>query len=179
MGNAEPDPPAAGEARPADGRRRGWRAVFGALTEGERRDLREILAEHYADEVRLARQLAAHADGLGRYPDRRARLLEIAAREEEHARWLREALERLGSRAPARVPSPPDARTNWERLIGDLETEKEASERLLRDAFWAERDHPDIARLLERISEEERRHQRELIWLLAGATDRVVLDRQP
>jgi rubrerythrin len=93
-------------------RERGWRSLFAGLTEAQRRDVREILAEDYAGEIRLARQLAEHARRLGRYPDQRARLLEIAAREEEHARWLRAALERLGGQPPSRVPSPPDARTN-------------------------------------------------------------------
>jgi bacterioferritin (cytochrome b1) len=156
---------------------RGWRAVFARLTEGQRIDVREILAENYAAEVRHARQLAEHANALIRYPDRRTRLLEIAAREEEHARWLREAIERLGGRPPSLVPNAPDGRTNWERLISDLQEEKEAAERFLRDAYLVERDHPDIARLLERISEEEAAHERELICLLARSTDRVALDR--
>src|SRR5437899_2049467 len=95
------------------GRERSWRAFFAALTEAEQRDVREILAEDYAAEIRMARQLAEHANRLARYPDRRARLLEIAAREEEHARWLRKAIERLGARPPERVPSLPDTRTNW------------------------------------------------------------------
>jgi bacterioferritin (cytochrome b1) len=156
---------------------RGWRAVFARLTEGQRIDVREILAENYAAEVRHARQLAEHANALSRYPDRRTRLLDIAAREEEHARWLREAIERLGGRPSSLAPSASDGRTNWERLISDLQEEKEAAERFLRDAYLVERDYPDIARLLERISEEEAAHERELIWLLARSTDRVALDR--
>jgi rubrerythrin len=159
--------------------RGGWRGFFARLTKNGRLDLREILAEDYAAEVRHGCQLAEHAERLSRYPDRRKRLLEIAAREEEHARWLREAIERLGGRPPALVPSAPDHRTNWERLISDLQEEKEAAERFLRDAYLLERDHPDVARLLERISEEEAAHQRELVWLLARSTDRVVLDRAP
>lgn len=158
---------------------RGWRVVFARLTDGQRLDVREILAENHAAELRHARELAEHADALGRYPDRRKRLLEIAAREEEHARWLKEAIERLGGRPRPFVPSPPDHRTNWERLIGDLQEEKEAAERFLRDAYLVEREHPDLARLLERISEEEAAHQRELVWLLARSTDRVALDRAP
>ena len=158
---------------------RGWRAAFARLTYGQRLDVREILAENHATEVRHARELAEHADAFVRYPDRWKRLLEIAAREEEHARWLKEAIERLGGRPRPFVPSPPDHRTNWERLISDLQEEKEAAERLLRDAYLLERDHPDIARLLERLSEEEAAHQRELVWLLARSTDRVALDRAP
>jgi rubrerythrin len=159
-------------------RERGWRAFFAALTEAERRDIREILAEDYAAEVEMAHQLADQAKRLGRYPDRRARLLEIAAREQEHARWLREAIERLGGRPPEPTPIPLDALTNWERLILELEGEKEASEKLLRDAYAVERDHPEIARLLLRIGEEELAHQREIAWILAGL-DRAALDRSP
>jgi bacterioferritin (cytochrome b1) len=158
---------------------RGWRAAFARLTDGQRLDVRDVLAENYAVEVRHAHELAEHANALTRYPDRRKRLLEIAAREEEHARWLREAIERLGGRPPSMVPSRPDHRTNWERLISDLEEEKEAAERFLRDAYLVERDHPDVARLLERISEEKRAHQRELAWLLARTTSRAALDRAP
>ncbi len=157
-------------------RRGSWRAFFAGLTEADRRDVREILAETYAGEVRMARQLVEHANRLGRYPDRRARLLEIAAREEEHVRWLREAIERLGGRLPERVPTPPDARTNWERLVTDLEAEKEAAEKLLADAYAVERDDPDIASLLLRIRAEEAEHQREIARILAHL-DRAVLDR--
>ncbi len=154
----------------------GWRALFAGLTEEQQHDVRDILAEDYAAEVRLARQLTEHANRLARHPDRRARLLEIARREEEHARWLREVLERLGGRPPERVPSPPDVRSNWERLVTDLEAEKHALEKLLDDAYAVQRDHPEIAALLLRIRQEEAAHQREIAWVLARS-DRMVLDR--
>jgi len=155
---------------------RGWRALFATLIPSQRRDIREILAEDYAAEIRFARQLAEHANRLSRYPAHRARLLAIAAREEEHARWLREAIERLGGRPPERVPSPPDAQTNWERLVSDLETEKAALEKYLDDAYAIERDHPDIAALLMKIRAEEAAHQAELATVLARS-ERAVLDR--
>ena len=158
------------------GRDRGWRALFAALTDGQRRDIRQILAEDYAAEVRLARELAEHAKRLSRFPDARSRLLEIAAREEEHARWLREAIERLGGTPPARVLSPVDARTNWERLVADLEAEKAALDRYLEDAYAVERDHPEVAALLLRIRQEEEAHQREIARILARS-ERAVLDR--
>jgi hypothetical protein len=60
-------------------RERGWRSLFAGLTEAQRRDVREILAEDYAGEIRLARQLAEHARRLGRYPDQRARLLALCS----------------------------------------------------------------------------------------------------
>jgi len=66
-------------------------------------------------------------------------------------------------------------RTNWERLISDLQEEKEARERFC-ETLPAGARPPDIARLLERISEEERRHSAS--WSGFRAQHRpVVLDR--
>ena len=160
------------------GRQRGWQAFLAGLTTPERRDIRDILLEDYAAEIDTAHQLAGHARRLRRHEEHRQRLLTIAAREQEHARWLREAIERLGGQAPDVPPVPRDADTNWERLMVDLQSEKEAYEKFLRDAYELERDHPEVARLLLRISEEEAAHQREIAQLLARA-DRVALDSKP
>jgi bacterioferritin (cytochrome b1) len=162
----------------SDGRRRNWRAFFAGLTEAERQDIRDILLEDYAAEIDMADQLRRHATRLRRHEEHRARLLAIAAREQEHARWLREAIERLGGQAPEIPPVPQDADTAWERLMIDLNAEKDAHEKLLRDAYALERDHPEVARLLLRIAEEEEAHQREIAHLLTRV-DRAALDSRP
>ena len=159
-------------------RKRSWRAFFARLTEAERQDIRDILLEDYAAEIDMADQLRRHAKRLRRHEEHRARLLAIAAREQEHARWLREAIERLGGQAPEVPPVPQDAETTWERLMIDLNAEKDAHEKLLRDAYALERDHPEIARLLFRIAEEEEAHQREIAQLLARV-ERAALDSKP
>ena len=162
----------------SDGGRRSWRAFFAGLTEAERQDIRDILLEDYAAEIDMADQLRRHAKPLRRHEEHRARLLAIATREQEHARWLREAIEGLGGQAPEIPPVPQDADTAWERLMIDLNAEKDAREKLLRDAYTLERDHPEIARLLLRIAEEEEAHQREIAALLARV-DRAALDSRP
>jgi bacterioferritin (cytochrome b1) len=159
-------------------RRKSWREFFAGLTEAERQDIRDMLLEDYAAEINMADQLRRHASRLRRHEEHRARLLAIAAREQEHARWLREAIERLGGQAPEIPPVPRDADTAWERLMIDLNAEKDAREKLLRDAYALERDHPEIARLLLRIAEEEEAHQREIAHLLARV-DRAALDSRP
>jgi bacterioferritin (cytochrome b1) len=148
-------------------RKRSWRAFFAGLTEAERQDIRDVLLEDYAAEIDMADQLRRHAKRLRRHEEHRARLLAIAAREQEHARWLREAIERLGGQAPEVPPVPQDAETTWERLMIDLNAEKDAHEKLLRDAF-----------ALVRIAEEEEAHQREIAQLLARV-DRAALDSKP
>ena len=160
------------------GRKRSWRAFLAGLTEAQRQDIRDILLEDYAAEIDMAHQLRGHARRLRWHDEHRERLLEIAGREQEHARWLREAIERLGGQTPDIPPVPRDADTNWERLMIDLDAEKEAHEKLLRDAYALERDHPDVARLLLRIAAEEEAHQREIAQLLARV-DREALDKKP
>ncbi len=158
--------------------KRGWRAFFDRLTALERRDLRNILLEDYATEIDTAEQVQRHARHLRWHEEHRQRLLAIAAREAEHARWLREAIERLGGHVPDLVPVPQDGDTNWERLMLDRQAEREAYEKFLRDAYALERDQPEIARLLLRIAEEEAAHQGEITELLARS-DRVALDSKP
>ena len=155
-------------------RKRSWREFFAGLTEAERQDIRDILLEDYAAEIDMADQLRRHAKRLRRHEEHAGG----GHDEQEHARWLREAIERLGGQAPEVPPVPQDTETTWERLMIDLNAEKDAHEKLLRDAYALERDHPEIARLLLRIAEEEEAHQREIAQLLARV-DRAALDSKP
>ena len=103
---------------------------LGDLLAGPRpRGATEMLADAYAREARLARQLQLHAEHFGRYPDKRARLLELAARADGYARRLAAALDRPGAAPPPAIPRPHDGRTNWERL----KVEQEGREGIFHD----------------------------------------------
>jgi len=150
---------------------------LGDLLAGPRpRGAREVLADAYAREARLARQLQLHAEHFGRYPDKRARLLELAARADGYARSLAVALDRSGAAPPASVPRPHDGRTNWERLRIDLEEVSAAAETYLGDAYAIEPEHPEIAKLLLALRAQKAADRETLGWLLARS-DRAALDR--
>ena len=155
---------------------------LGSIFLGERllgprpRRATEGLADAYAREARLARQLQLHAEHFGRYPDKRARLLELAARADGYARRLAAALDRSGAAPPASIPRPHDGRTNWERLRIDLEEVSAAAEAYLGDAYAIEPGHPEIAELLLRLHGEKAADRETLAWLLARS-DRAALDR--
>ena len=103
--------------RRASGRGSGgtFRSTFlGDLLAGPRpRRATEVLADAYAREARLVRQLQLHAEHFGRYPDKRARLLELAARADGYARSLAAALDRpddeSGPSTDGAPPEVPDA----------------------------------------------------------------------
>ncbi len=153
-------------------------AMFlGNLLAGPRpRRATEVLADAYAHEARLVRQLQLHAEHFGRYPDKRARLLELATRADGYARRLAAALDRSGAAPPASVPRPHDGRTNWERLRIDLEEVSAAAEAYLGDAYAIEPEHPEIAELLLALHRQKAADRETLAWLLARS-DRAALDR--
>ncbi len=146
----------------------GWRHLFGELTVDQRERLLEILQEQALEEATEVERLRADAEGLSRFPEKRRRLLAIVEREAEHVRLLREQIRALGATPlEPRTPSPRHERTLWERLINDLEAEKEDLNTFLHAAYAVEESHPEVAALLRRIRDEEEVNRRELIDLLA------------
>jgi hypothetical protein len=150
---------------------------LGNLLGGPRpRRVREVLADAYARESRLARQLRMHAEHFGRYPDKRAQLLDLAARADGYARRLARALDSLGAAVPAPVSRPREGETNWERLRIDLDDASAAVEAYMDDAYAVEAGRPEIAALLLEIREQRATDRETLAWLFARS-DRAALDR--
>ncbi len=148
--------------------KQGWRQLFARLTTDQRDYLVEILTEQAREEAMEAERLRQDANQLLRFPEKRQRLLAIAEREAEHVRLLREQIRALGLTPPEPPPpSPPEGRTLWERLVGDLEAEKEDLEKFLHAAYAVDDDYPEVAALLLRIREEEEANRQELLDLLA------------
>jgi hypothetical protein len=153
-----------------------WR-WFPALFAGPRRpDSLQILADHYATEARLARQLAQHAECLSRYPDARSRLLALAARTESYREVLADTLERLGGQVPVTIPSPRAGRSNWERLLIDRDDLTATLDAYLESAYALEREHPELTDLLFAIRARRALDRQELFRLLARF-EPMVLDR--
>jgi rubrerythrin len=146
----------------------GWRRFFAEPTVDEPERPLEILQEHAVEEAAEAERFRADAEELNRFPDMQRRVLAIAEREAEHARVLREQIRALGG-----TPLEPTAasarheRTLWERLVNDLEAEKEDLNKFLHAAYAVKESHPEVAALLLRIRDEEDANRRELMDLLA------------
>lgn len=148
--------------------KRGWRRLFTRLTKDQRDRLLEILQDQAQEEAAEAERLRADADRLSRFPEKQERLLAIAERETEHVRLLREQIQALGGTPLEPSPPPPrDRWTLWERLISDLEAEKEDLDKFLHAAYAVEDDYPEVAALLLRIRDEEEVNRRALMDLLA------------
>jgi hypothetical protein len=156
--------------------RSGW-WWFPARFAGRRRgDSREILADHYATEARLARQLAQHAECLRSYPDASRRLRALAARTESYREVLAYTLERMGGQVPSTIASPRDGRSHWERLLIDRDDLTAALDEYLDSAYALEREHPELTALLLAIRA-RRSLDRQAFLRLLGRFESLVLDR--
>ncbi len=142
-----------------------WRRQLAMLTPS-RRDPGERLAQHYADEVRLARDLVEAAESLIQYPQQRAQVLSAA----EHARRRAQRIQRTleGVDLPGAEPvTLSREQTAWERLRAHLSELNRMSEAYLADAYAVTRNGPEIADLLLQCHRESAKDRRDLVWTLA------------
>jgi rubrerythrin len=142
--------------------REGLRRFLGLRTENK---ALEILRQLYVEKSQHAVVFAEHASRM-HYPQFRAKLLEIAARETEHLKWIGEKIKLLGGSLPVVSPSRPAAGNSWEFLLADLDDESRCAGELLEAAARLEADSPAVAETLRRIYEEEQVHREELRAML-------------
>jgi rubrerythrin len=100
------------------------------------------------------------------YPQFRDALLRIAADESKHADWIAKKLNNLGESLPATLTTSTVEKNSWQYLLDDLEEERSCAADLETDMLTIECDYPDIAELLRRIDEEERKHRDEIREML-------------
>jgi len=140
----------------------GWRRFLGLTTENK---ALEILRRLYVEKSQHAVVFTEHASRM-HYPQFRAKLLEIAARETEHLKWIGEKITLLGGSSPVISPRRPVGGNSWEFLLADLEDQSRCAGELLEDAAQLEADSPAVAETLRRIYEEEQKHREEIREML-------------
>ena len=128
------------------------------LTPDQSQKLRELLAERYSDELHDAALVERAAEQLP-YEHLRRVLRRIAARERQHAEWLRAKIRELGGTPPP-PPELPEEPT-WQEVLEAFESEKADQVTYLETAYGV-RD-PEVRELLERIQREEEENLRDLL----------------
>ena len=139
-----------------------WRGFLGLSSAAK---ALEILWRLYIEESQHAAIFAQHASRM-HYPQFRAKLLEIAARETKHSEWIGEKIKLLGGSLPVVPPVAPAGGNSWELLLEDLEDESRCAGELLEQAMRLEADFPSVANLLRRIYEDEQKHRNEIREML-------------
>ncbi len=164
----------------------GWKKLTSSLDSrvSAERALLEALQHDYLEEQQVSEVLERESERIP-YAHLRQKLLEIAAREKQHAELLAAKIQELNGRVPERAQARKAERESQSDLttldlLTMLQEEKEESIEYLKTAHLAkEAGKAEWSGLLQQIAEEERQHRRELIDVLTRLNPLPVETRKP
>jgi len=128
-----------------------------------------VLCDCYVRETQHAMRYRQHAERI-HHPEFRQELLNIVAEEQKHAESVGTYIERLGGRIPEVVPvHVPKEQNLWLYLRTDLEEEERCAEELSDDLLLVLDKSPEIARLLNQIDDDCKKHWVRIRAMLANS----------
>jgi rubrerythrin len=157
----------------SDDRKKSWWSFLG-ISRDVRAEAVEILRRLYIEESQHAARFAQQAQKV-RYPQFRAKLLEIAADESRHAAWIAEKIHLLGASTPAVPQSDVRQGNSWKFMLDDLEEHRKCAAELLDQIRRFRPDLPDIADTLQRIYDEGAKHRRDLRDMLMRSDPQALI----
>jgi rubrerythrin len=126
-----------------------------------------VLRHHYVRESQHAMRYRQHAERI-HHPELRQELLSIATEEQKHAESLGAEIQNLGGELPEVIPVHVAKEQNlWLYLRTDLEEEERCGSELRDDLLLVLGKSPEIARLLNHIDEDCKRHWLRIRAMLA------------
>jgi len=155
----------------------GWQQCCDALHPDPHPTLLEALRDTYLATAHTVTQITQDAERM-EYPQFRARLLRMAAEDQEHATWLRDTLLARGGAIPTGACPPTVAPTSWEALLRDVAAERRAYEALLEPMHLAEQADPEMAEGFRRLRAAKQQHREALLDMLVKS-DPYALPRDP
>jgi rubrerythrin len=155
----------------------GWQQCCDALHPDPHPTLLEALRDTYLAAAHTVTQITQDAERM-EYPQFRARLLRMAAEDQEHATWLRDTLLARGGGIPTSACPPTVAPTSWEALLRDVAAERRAYEALMEPMHLAEQADPEMAEGFRRLRAAKQQHGEALLDMLVKS-DPYALPRDP
>jgi rubrerythrin len=155
----------------------GWQQCCNALHPNPHPTLLEALHDTYLAAAHSVTQFTQDAERM-EYPQFRARLLRMAAEDQEHVTWLRDTLLAHGGAIPTGACPPTVAPTSWAALLRDVAAERRAYETLLEPMHLAEQADPEMAEGFSRLRAAKQQHREALLDMLVKS-DPYALPRDP
>ncbi len=128
----------------------------------------EALTTIYSSLIQLAGQIEAHADSAP-YPHVASRLRQIAREKENNAATLKQRIQRLGGWVGEASPMPISGKNHWQRLMKDLDRQRELEYLLSIHEPRLITESPELAETLRQLRAGEATHRRALMQLVAVA----------
>ncbi|HEY7166536.1 MAG TPA: ferritin-like domain-containing protein [Candidatus Binatia bacterium] len=136
------------------------RRFLGSWVKRRDRVLRTLCAR-YIDERQHAARFRQHAEAM-HYAQHRAALHRIATDELDHAELIAHKIRELGGSVPEVPVIAARARNPWGYLVEDLEEERRCGAELEQEILGLGRNYGDVADVLRRIEQDERKHRDEI-----------------
>lgn len=142
-----------------------WWSRFLDLPQDRVRQAINILQLRYVEETQQRDRFNQHADKM-HYPQFREKLLQISGEKTKYADRIAEAIVALGGK----LPSVPERRStdenSWQQLMIALDDENRSADHLAQQLRGIESDIPDVVKLLQQISEQQKQHRGEVREML-------------
>ena len=142
-----------------------WWSQFLNSPQDRFRQAIEILHQRYVEETQQRDRFNQHADKM-HYPQFRQKLLEISDEKTKYADRIAEAIVALGGK----LPSVPERRStdenSWQQLMIALDDENRSADHLAQQPRGIESDIPEVVKLLQQISEQQKQHRGEVREML-------------
>ena len=142
-----------------------WWSRFLDLPQDSFRQAIKILQQRYVEETQQRDRFNQHADKM-HYPQFREKLLQISREKTKYADRIAEAIVALGGK----LPSVPERRStdenSWQQLMIALDDENRSADHLAQQLRGIESDIPDVVKLLQQISEQQKQHRGEVREML-------------
>ena len=142
-----------------------WWSRFLDLPQGSFRQAINILQQRYVEETQQRDRFNQHADKM-HYPQFGEKLLRISGEKTEYADRIAEAIVALGGK----LPTVPELRStyenSWQHLMIALDDENRSADHLAEQLRGIQSDIPDIVKLLQHISEQQKQHRGEVRKML-------------
>jgi rubrerythrin len=142
-----------------------WWSRFLGLPQDSFRQAINILQQRYVEETQQRDRFNQHADKM-HYPQFREKLLQISDEKTKYADRIAEAIVALGGK----LPSVPELRStdenSWQQLMIALDDENRSADHLAEQLRGIQSDIPDIVKLLQHISEQQKQHRGEVREML-------------
>jgi hypothetical protein len=122
----------------------------------------------YQQISQLAQQIESHAE-TAPYPQVAQRLRLIANEKRDIGNRLKQIIEKLHGSLPEQLQFSGTGKNHWQRLIQDLEDQKELDDRLSRYEFALSRQLPEITNFLQELKTMHETHRQSLTQLIAVA----------
>ena len=125
----------------------------------------EVLSHRYVREKQHGMRFRQHAERI-KCPKTREALLRIAAKEDEHAKWIAAKIKTFGGEPPAVIEVHCTNESTWDYLRSDLDEERRCVDEVEEEKLVIQSQFPDIVALLELIEDDAMKHRDEIREML-------------